>query len=392
VIAAALLLILITAVCIYTGRRRKYIAMGWLWYIGTLVPMTGLVQVGNQGMADRYMYIPMLGLLIIIAWAVKDFVVNRPRWKIVAVVLAAAVSASLILLTRTQVRYWENDLTLFGHTVKVTENNALAENNYGCALLEAGRVDEALPYLSDAVRLAPTLSGTRANIGKIFLKKGKPNEAIACFNELLRQNEGSAETHYCLALALGMQNKYDEAIKHLAKTLELDPNYPDTHNRMGVALMATGKTDEAIAYFNEATRISSEQTEAFANLGMAYTQLGKYEPAIQNLTKAAELKSDNIYVLNNLAWLLATGGNVSANDANKAIEFARRACELTGYKITRMLDTLAAAYAAGGRFDEAVRTAEQAVNIAKNSGQKDIADEIQKRVELYKAGKRYIQK
>jgi tetratricopeptide (TPR) repeat protein len=274
----------------------------------------------------------------------------------------------------------------------VTENNALAENNYGCALLEAGRVDEALPYLSDAVRLAPTLAGTRANIGKIFLKKGKPNEAIACFDELLRQNEGSAETHYCLALALGMQNKYDEAIKHLAKTLELDPNYPDAHNRMGVALMATGRPKEAIEYFNGALRTGFNQPEVCTNLGLAYAQLENYGPAIQNLTKATELKPNRADILNALAWLLATVGDVSAEDANRAVEFAHRACELTGNKEPSILDTLAAAYAAAGRFDEAIATAKQAIDAAKANGRDKLAGEIKKRMEIYRAGQPYRQK
>ena len=387
-----LLFILITAFSIYIGRRKKYAAVGWLWYIGTLVPMIGLVQAGAQAMANRYMYIPMLGLLIIITWTVKDFVANRPRWKMVPAVLAAVVLSSAIILTRMQVRHWQNSMTLFEYTLKVSENNALAENSYGCALLEAGRVDEAVLHLSKAVRISPIFSEARNNLGKVFLKHGKLNEAIACFNELIKRKQDSAEVYYHLAMALSMQKKYDDAIKCLAKVLMLNPEYPGAHRKIGAALLATGKIDEAIPHLNEALQINPDQAQVCANLGTAYTQLSKYRLAIQNWTRAVELEPNSADVLNNLAWLLATVDDASVRDANKAIEFAQRACELIGYKEPAVLDTLAAAYAAAGRFNDAVTTAERAVNTAKARGQEDMVSEIQNHIELYKAGRAYIQK
>jgi spermidine synthase len=130
----------------------------------------------------------------------------------------------------------------------------------------------------------------------------------------------------------------------------------------------------------------------YANLGLAYNKLGKYEQALRNWTRAAELNPNSTEVLNNLAWLLATAGDVSAQDANRAIELAERACELTRHKEPGPLDTLAAAYAAAGRFDDAVTTAQRAIDGVKATGQEKLAGEIQKRIELYKAGHRYIQK
>jgi len=387
-----LLFILITAFSIYIGRRRKYIATGWLWYGGTLVPMIGLLQAGAQSMANRYMYIPILGLLIIAAWAVKDFVASRPRWKTVPAVLATAILLSMVILTRMQVRHWQNSMTLFEYTLKVSENNALAENSYGCALLEAGRVDEAVLHLSKAVRISPIFSDARNNLGKVFLKHGKLNEAIACFNELIKRKQDSAEVYYHLAMALSMQKKYDDAIKCLAKVLMLNPEYPGAHRKIGAVLLATGKIDEAIPHLNEALPTSTDQAQVYAELGAAYNQLGKYKPAIQNWTKAAELEPNSTGVLNNLAWLLATVNDASVRDADKAVKFALRACELTEHKNPVILDTLAAAYAAAGRFNDAIATAEQAINIVKASGRNDIINEIQNRVELYKAGRAYIQK
>jgi spermidine synthase len=229
-------------------------------------------------------------------------------------------------------------------------------------------------------------------MGIALVATGRIDKAIECFNEVLKQNEDSAEVHYNLAAAFGMQKKYDEAIKHLTKVLQLDPNYPDAHNRMGVALISTGRSKEAIEYFNEALRTSPNQPEAYANIGLAYAQLENYGPAIQNLTKAVELKPNRTDILNALAWILATIGEVSIRDANKAVEYAQRACELTKYKEPALLDTLAAAYAAAGRFNDAVTTAQRAIDEAKARVQENLVGEIQSRLELYRAGQPYRQK
>ena len=229
-------------------------------------------------------------------------------------------------------------------------------------------------------------------MGVALIAIGRINEAIECFNELLREKQDTAEVHYNWALALNMQRKYDDAIKHLTRALEMTPNYSAAQNQMGALLLATGRTEEAITHLNEALRTSKEPVKVYENLGKAYAQLGQYRPAIQNWTRAVELKPDNVPVLNDLAWLLATTGDVSAEDANRAVEFARRACELTGYKKPDFLDTLAVAYAAAGRFEDAVNTANQAIDIAKAGNQEDLADEIQSRMKLYQADQRYQQK
>ena len=521
------LVFVIATVIIIRGHRRKYLTVGWLWYVGTLVPVIGLVQVGSQAMANRYMYIPMAGLLIIICWAVKDLIANRPRLRIVTVISAAIVLLSTTMLTRMQVSRWQNSLTLFDYTLKSTENNFMAENNYGKALYDAGRFDDAELHLNNSIRIYPSCFDTRVNLGKTLITLGKlkeaeecfnelltryknspaayyylglaysyqgkfndaikcfnkvtstdpdyenaqkrtgiamlatgrineasecfakllrkndnsaeinynmalaeslqqkyddtirhlkrvlvldpnypgaryrmglaliatnkPNEAIACFNDVLRQNRNSAEVHYNLAIALGMQKKYDEAMKYLNKAMELDPNNSDIHNKMGMALLATGRPGEAIIHFKYVLQTNKIQSEVYENLGSAYIQVGKYDLAIQNLTKAIELKPNNISLLNNLAWVLATVNDVSIQNANKAIEYAQLACELTGNKEAGPLDTLGAAYAAAGKFEEAKTIAAQALNIAKTSGQVKLAGEIENRIKLYEAGQPYRQ-
>jgi protein O-mannosyl-transferase len=460
VVMCAILLIVLTVVIVcYIGRRKKYAVVGWLWYVGTLVPVIGLVQSGGQAMANRYMYLPMLGLLIIIACAAKDFVANRLRMKIVVAILAAVLLSALVILTRIQVGHWQNSITLYEYTLKVTQNNALAENNYGIALFEAGRFDEAISHFNKALSITPKMAEAEKNLGRAYLEQGKAgdavacfrkviennktsaeayshlgsalyiqkkydeaikcfdkalsldpnypdarygmglalmttnrfNEAIVCFNEVLRQNGDSAKVHYNLAIALGAQKKYDEAIEHLAKVLQLNPMYPEAHNKIGFALQLAGRPDEAIKYLNEGLKINKDQ-ETYANLGSAYIKVGKYDLAIENLSKAIELKPDNIDVLNKLAWLFAAVDDTSIHNAQKGVEFAQQGCELTGYKDPMLLDTLAVAYAATGRFDEAKATAEKALNIAKEAGWENLATAIQERIKLYKAGQPYREK
>ncbi len=388
-----LLFILISAISIYAGRRRKYMAVGWLWFVGTLVPMIGLVQSGYQVMANRYMYLSMLGLLIIIALAGKELIAKRPRLKTIAAIMGVISLSCLLVLTRMQVRHWQNNLTLFEYALKTTKNNPVIETYYGCALFyEAGRLDEAEKHLSNAVRISPTFARALSNLGRVYIEEGKTDEAISCFTNLLRQNENSSDAHYDLALSLGMEKKYDEAIKHLARTLEIEPNYPDAHNKMGIALLATGKPDDSIKYFDKALRINKDKSEVYGNLGTAYMRLGKYGPGIYNFNKAVEQKPDSIINLNRLAWALATVENTSLRNANKAIEAAGRVCELTGNNNAEYLDTLAVTYAAAGRFEEAKATAGKALSIAKTNKQEALAGEIQERIKLYEAGQPYRQK
>ena len=459
-VISVLLFIVISAISIYTGRRRKYIATGWLWFAGTLIPMIGLVQAGAQAMADRYMYISMLGLLIIIAMAVKELIEKRPRLKTVAAVMGVISLSCLLVLTRMQIRHWQNSITLYEYALKVTKNNATVENNYGSALLATDRLDEAISHFKKALSITPKMPEAEDNLGKAYLNKKKYNEAVVCFNEaikrnnnsaethynlatalimlhkyndavkhltkalkldpncpdarsrmgtallgsgrieeailcfneLLKQNKGSAEIHYNLGLALSAQRKYDDAVKHYAKALEMDPKYPYAHDRIGVALLATGKLDEAIEHLKEGLATSPDQAETYTNLATAYIKQNRYEPAIENWTMAVGLKPNDVAALNNLGWVLATCGEVTTENANKAIKLAQHACELTGYNDAEFLDTLAAAYASAGRFDEAKATAEKALNIAKETGRENLAVEIQERIKLYEAGQPYRQK
>jgi tetratricopeptide (TPR) repeat protein len=311
--------IVISAISIYIGRRKKYIAVGWLWFVGTLVPMIGLVQVGDQAMANRYMYLSMLGLLIIIAMAGKDIIAKLPKLKTIAAITGVTAVLSLLILAQMQVRHWRNSITLFEYALSVTEDNAITENSYACALFNEDRLDEAEQHFSNALRISPAFDTALIHLARIYLKEGRYNEAVSIYEELIKRNYKTAELYYNLAMALGMQEKYNDSIKYFNKSLELNPSDPDTHNKMGIILLAAGKTDEAIGH-------------------------------------------------------------------------AKRACELTGDKDAECLDTLASGFAAAGRFAEAKATAEKALKLARETGQKDLAVAIENRIKLYEAEQPYREK
>ena len=388
----AFIFIVISAISIYTGRRRKYIAVGWLWFAGTLVPMIGLVQVGDQAMANRYMYLPMLGLLIIIALAGKELIAKHPRLKTVAAIMGVISLSCLLVLTRMQVRHWQNSVTLFEYALSVTEDNAITENSYACALFNEDRLSEAEQHFGNALRINPAFDTALIHLARIYLKEGRYNDAISIYGELINRNYKTAELYYNLAMAFGIQEKYNDSIKYFSKSLELNPDDPDTHNKMGSILLAAGKIDDSIGQFNESLRIKADQSAVYENLGTAYNQLGKYELAIQNWTRAIELNPGNIDALDKAGWFLAACGEKSVENANQAIAYAKRACELTKYAVPEFLDTLGVACAASGKFADAKAAAEKALNLARKTGKESLAGEIEKRIKLYEAGQPYREK
>jgi tetratricopeptide (TPR) repeat protein len=354
-IIAGLLLVLLTIFCIDFGRRKKYLITGWFWYVGTLVPVIGLVQVGSQGIADRYMYLPMTGLILVATWGVNDIIAGRPRLKIITAISAGIILLLLLVLTQIQVQYWQNSLTLFEHTLRVTKDNAGAETYYGAALAEAGRFSQAEQHLKNALQI----------------------------------NSEAAPAYYHLGMTLAMTGKFDEAVNCFRAVIELDQNYPSIYKRMGMTLLSASKPDEAVEYLRKSLQINPNEAIVYVTLSIAYIKSGEIDLAIETWARAKELEPGIAVGLNNPAWVLVTSGDISAKDANNAIVFAERNCKMTGYNDPGLLDTLAAAYAAAGRFDEALKTAQKAVDAAKKSGREDLADAIRKRMELYKAGHRY---
>jgi tetratricopeptide (TPR) repeat protein len=254
-LAAAAAIVALTLAVLRVMRRRPYLAVGWLWFLGTLVPVIGLVQVGLQSMADRYMYMPLVGLAIMAAWGVPDLV---GRFRMAPALVACATLLSLAVVTWRQIGVWGDELTLFRHALEVTRDNFVAHTRVGVLLQQQGRLDEAITHYRKAEQIDP----------------------------------GYEAIHYNLGLALAQQGRSDSALVHLSEAVRLRPGYADARNNLGGVLVQLGRTPEATEQFQEVLRLDPDHWKARHNLGQALLQEGKFDAAIAEFEQALRIKPD----------------------------------------------------------------------------------------------------
>ena len=279
-LAAGLALAVLSLLALRQARRHPYLPVGWLWYLGTLLPVIGLVQVGGQAMADRYTYVPFIGLFIMVAYGMADL---GARWRVPRFLLpvgAGVVLSAVMICTWVQVSYWRDSISLYEHTLKVTSSNPLIQSNLGFALAAQGKMDQALAHYAEALRLKPDLADTHNNLGMALAAQGKMDQAMAQYAEALRLKPGLAGAHNNLGLALAAQGKMDQAMAQYAEALRLKPDLAETQNNLGVALAKQGKIDEAIARFQKAIQINPDFPGAYSNLGLALAIQGNIDKAI----------------------------------------------------------------------------------------------------------------
>jgi Flp pilus assembly protein TadD len=281
-------------------RRSPALLVGWLWFLGTLVPVIGLVQVGEQAMADRYSYLPSLGVLVLAIWGLYELTQGW-RYQVMALSVAGCGASVLCLvLTRQQLEYWKDSEALFRHALEVTANNYLAHNDLGNAIGKKGQLDEAIRHYEEAIRLKPDYVDAHNNLGAAFGKKRQTDQAIAQYQEAIRLNPAHALAHHNLGAALAKKGQTDEAIVQFHEAIRLNPDYPDAYNNLGVALGNKSQTDEAIRQFREAIRLNPDHTEARNNLGVALGKKGQTEEAIRQYEEIIRLKPDQADAHNNL--------------------------------------------------------------------------------------------
>jgi tetratricopeptide (TPR) repeat protein len=365
---AFLILAAITVLAVWQIRLRPYFIVGWLWFLGTLIPVIGLVQVGSQYMADRYSYVPFIGCFICIAWGGWDLVKGwqelkscpspspspsglaaltlwrsgrgegesctvektggesaitnsrawqrGPVWGVCLLVLAATA-----LTARHQLGFWQTPESLFRHCVQVTSDNYVAYNNLGASLVNQHRYDEAKTFYQESIRINPAFPDVMANMGTL----------------------------------LALQGDITNAMSYLQRAVELNPESAESYGKLGVALSEQGRAQDAIACYRESLR----------------------------------LRPDQVPACNNLAWILATNPNSGLRNGVEAVGLAQHACQLTGYKQPLLVGTLAAAFAEAGRFSEAIGTADKAIELATSVGQKELAQKNRELRNLYQSGQAY---
>ena len=254
-VLAGLILLVISIAVIRLARRYPYLPVGWLWYVGTLVPVIGLVQVGEQAMADRYTYVPLIGLFVIIAWGVPDLVSGWVYRKIALAVTAAVILSVLMVTTWKQLHHWRSSTALFEHTLAVTEGNSVAHFGLGNALLEEGKTAEAIHHYSEALRLDPGYVEVQINWGIALLDQGRPADAVNHFSEVLRTNPRDGHAHLNLGVALARQGRTDEAIDHYFKASLQDPvNASIAYYNIACEYAKQNKTEKSLTWLEEAIR------------------------------------------------------------------------------------------------------------------------------------------
>jgi Flp pilus assembly protein TadD len=304
VLGACLLLLAVSVLAIRVVRSRPYFVVGWLWFVGTLVPVIGLVQIGAFAMADRYTYVPIIGLFIIIAWAVPELLARLRYRKIVISISTGVVLSAFMISSWQQVRHWQNSVTLFAHALNVTTDNWLARNNLGNAWAEQGNLDKAVEHYSEALRIAPDFAMAHNNLGFALAQQGRFDEAISHYTRALKIDPAFAEAHTNMGNALASQGRLEEAISHCSEAVRIQPTNAVAHNNLGNALARQGHLSEAIRHFTAALRIEPDYAIAHYNLGIVLAQQGKLDEAITHLSEALRIRPDFPGAQENLRQLL----------------------------------------------------------------------------------------
>jgi tetratricopeptide (TPR) repeat protein len=379
---AGALLTGLSAVAWGERRTRPWLLIGWLWYLGMLTPMIGIVQVCPSAHADRYTYLPQIGIYVAVTWLVAE-------WRLSRVALGGLMAGVLAVLTVCawkQTTYWKSDETLSSHALACTTDNDIAHNNLGIALMQKGRMDEAITHFQKALQINPDNAVAHNNFGNALSQEGRVDEAITQYQKALRIDPNLALAHINLGLVLFQQGKVDEAITQYQEALEINPDYADARVSLGNFLLQKGRVDEAITQYQKELQSKPGNAKAENNLGNALLQKGSVGGAIAHFQKALELEPAQPTVQNNLAWLLATCPEASLRNGARAVELARQANAMTGGENPTILRTLAAALAEAGRFSEAVESAQRALPLAEGQSNTSLAGQLQVEMKLYQAG------
>jgi tetratricopeptide (TPR) repeat protein len=357
VAGAAVLLLAVSGSVWHVRRQCPYFMAGWFWFLGTLVPVIGLVQTGGQAMADRYTYVPMIGIFIMIAFGIKDLIA-RFRLRIAAPTAAAAslVLGGCLILTERQLSYWKNSESLFRHAATATKNNDMAYYCLGLALAEQHKWAEAMVAYRLVERLAPDRYEIHRNLGDALAETGKPDAALAEYREAVRLNPQNGPLYDRLGILLTRLGRYEEAMRQYQLALQFDPQKARPYYLMGRALLLSGHDADAVGKFDEALRADP----------------------------------DDLPTLVFLASLLASSENGRIRNGPNAVVFAEKANALAGGDQPMTLEVLAMAYAEAGRFPEAEQIEQRALQLAQTAGLPE-TNAMSQRLETYRSGRPYRQ-
>jgi tetratricopeptide (TPR) repeat protein len=309
-ISALVVLVAISVAAAWMLPRRPYIAVGWFWYLVTLAPVIGLIQVGGQAMADRYTYVPLVGIFIIIAWGVPDLLARWPRQRALLPAAAGAVIVACTVLAWTQAGYWRESLDLWQHAVDVTEDNYIAHDAIGTLLIGYGKPAEAVPHFAQAIAVKPTFAQAQYNFGVALMNQDKNAEAGEHFRAALRILPDFAEAHSKLGRVLAQQRQLDAAVSEFTAALRLKPDFAEAHEDLGTVLANMNRMDDAIGHFTEAVRLQPSLPDAHFRLASALMMQARLPEAVAEYSAAVGVKPDFADAWNGRAFALAREGRI----------------------------------------------------------------------------------
>jgi Flp pilus assembly protein TadD len=396
-----------------------YLLIGWLWFLGTLIPVIGLIQVGNQAMADRYMYIPMIGLAIMVTWAAVEHLPRRLE-------LPAALAAGGILfaceaVTMRDLPYWHDSQALFARALQRTEPNVFALHGLASAELLNGNREGAIADLRRCAALQPGNPHVRRALGYSLREAGLFDEAHEQLKASLRMNPKDGRSWEAMGRLYADQNKWREAADHYAVAAEIrpddfsirmalaashyqggdrqaaladlhaaatiNPNHPQPWHMSGVLLLELNQPAPAVEALRQAAELSPADADTQYRLGVALMSSGQGAMAVAPLITAVRLAPTSPEALTKLAWLLSTHPDAKVRSGNDALFLATRANELTMEQSPQVLDALAAAQAEQRQFDDAAATAKKALKLARDAGNASLAGQIETRLQRYRGGR-----
>jgi Flp pilus assembly protein TadD len=395
----------VSLLVLYAARRLPYLPVGWCWYLGTLVPVIGLVQVGIQARADRYTYLPLIGLFIMMVWGAADL---AGRWGLqkAAIALAGIWLVCLTWLTHAQIGYWANSYTLWKHALAVTVDNSLAHTNLGGVYMDMAKVAEeehrgreaaefrgqAQEHLQAALRVNPDDAIALSDMAVLAAQSGRWGDSLEFSRRALELNPRDWKTHFNFGLALSSVGNFDKAIDHFTQAAELEPNSPDTQFGLGRGLVRLRKWGEAVAPLSRAVQLAPEQSEYWRVLGLALYQSGQASAAMNAYQEASRREPGWPNHSNGIAWNLATIPQAADRQASApwALVLALQACQATREQNPEFVSTLAAAYAAGDRFPQAIEAAARSHEAAIRLRISWLIERTQQQLDHYRRNEVYL--
>lgn len=357
IVLYALPLTAISVLAIYAGRSRKYLPVGWFWFIGTLVPVIGIIRFTASSYADRFTYVPFVGLFMIIAWGLPDILRRIPHRNVVLGSLMSVVLMLLVIMAHRQVSYWRNSVTLFSHAIDATHNNALAYQNRAFAYRDLGLWQKALDDFGQAIDAQPANADAYNNRGMV----------------------------------LGVLERWPQAAEDYSRAISIKPRHTEAYANLGIAYSRLGRRQEAIEAFEQAIAIKPDSAKTRYLFAGVLTSSGRCDEALEQYREALRLEPEWPECMNELAFMIAANPALRNRDTSEAVSLASRACKLTDNKNPYLVDTLAVAYASAGRFAEAISMADKAMQLAEAAKLPDVKADIQLHRSFYIQGKPYIE-